>query len=244
MASGASRKAARNKRPGRLTRLWRKVKKPAIVAIEGFTVEARPGIVGPVAARALRLGKYEWRERLVVGQVIRSDDRVLEGGGGLGIISMIIASIVGSQNLIVYEASPATADILEQNLQRNGFSVAVRRKGLTSSDGGERFAHDQDILASRFADDTPRSGDVVPTDDVRDVLKTFAPTILVLDIEGKEIEVICATDLDGVRAVIVEIHPKSHGDGAYVPVYRHLFDIGFVLRHHLSIDDVLLFERP
>jgi FkbM family methyltransferase len=183
------------------------------------------------------------RERALVRKIVKAGDRVLEGGGGLGTVTMNLAHIVGPGNLIVYEPSPLAADILEENLRRNGLSAELRRKGLSDRSGGETLVRTADIVGSSSVAEVEGDTIDIATDSLSDVIEEFAPTVLVLDIEGKEIDALCSSPLDGVRTIIVEIHPRECGDAAYNRMYRHLFEAGFVLRHQRSIGRVLLFQR-
>lgn len=222
---------------------WRRIARPRSLRIDGFTVEVDEKAIGRTATRALWRGTYEEAERFLVRSSLKPTDRVIEAGGGLGIVTMNIARIVGA-NVVVYEASPVTAELLRRNLKRNGYAVEVRNRGLSDNERGERFVHADNIRGSSSVA-PPRGGAVheIPTDDIARMLGEFPANTLVLDIEGREIDVLSRAPLDGIDKVIVEIHPRHLGDAPYLPFYRRMFDSGFLLRHEKSFDDVLLFER-
>jgi FkbM family methyltransferase len=243
MATNKIRKAVAARHASTPAYLWRKITRARSVTIDGFTVEADQALIGYTATKALWRGTYEEAERFLVQKALRPGDRVIEAGAGLGVVTMNIAKIVGEANLIVYEASPVTAKLLERNLERNGFRIEVRRRGLSDSDSGTQFVHANNIRGSSAVAKRDGQAMDIPTDDIARVLADFSANTLVLDIEGKEIDVLLKAPLQSIEKVIVEIHPRHLGDAPYPPLYRRLFDAGLTLRHELSLDDVLFFER-
>lgn len=243
MASKRTGKALSTQRASAPTYWWRRITRPAHVKIDGFTVEVDEARVGTAVAKALWRGTYEAAERFLVRTFIGETDRVIEAGAGLGVVSMNIARIVGANNLIVYEASPVTADLLKRNLHRNGFAVDVRQRGLSDSDVGERFVHADDFRGSSSVAEPGGLALEIPTDDIARVMAEFSANALVLDIEGKEIDVLLRAPLDAIEKVIVEIHPRLLGDLPYLPLYRCMFDSGFILRHERIVGSVLPFVR-
>jgi FkbM family methyltransferase len=243
MATNRIRKALARRRTKAPFYWWRRLTRPRLVTIDGFIIEADEAQIGRTATKALWRGTYEAAERFLVRAALRPTDRVIEAGAGLGIVSMNIASIVGPGNVIVYEASPVTAAILQRNLRRNGFVIEVRQRGLSDSDLRERFVHAKNIRGSSSVAAPAGEALEIATDDIAGVLAVFPANTLVLDIEGKEIDVLLRAPLEMIDKIIVEIHPRHLGDAPYLPLYRRLFDSGFVLRHEFSLDDVLFFER-
>jgi FkbM family methyltransferase len=243
MATNRIRKTMLARRESTPFYWWRRFRRSQTIRIDGFVVEVDQRQIGRTATKALWRGTYEEAERFLVRRALKPGDRVIEAGAGLGIVTMNIAKIVGAENVIVYEASPLTADLLERNLKRNGFAVEVRRRGLSDTDKGERFVHSRNVRASSSVAFPEGFALDIPTDDISRVVEEFRPNTLVLDIEGKEIDVLRGPALAKVDKVIVEIHPRQIGDAAYVPFYRTLLDAGFLIRHELSIDNTLLFER-
>ncbi len=194
--------------------------------------------------RALWRADYEDAERAIIKRSIKPNDRVLEGGGGLGLVSMQIATIVGNENLLVYEASPNSHALISKNAAANGFSFEIRNKALSDSDGSlQFFVHDNVLSSSAIA----RSGTNeinIPCDDIESVINSFRPNVLVLDIEGAEVATLKRAPLESIDRIIVEIHPHLVGDAALSGLYQHLYQQGFVLNHDNSWQKVLSFSRP
>jgi hypothetical protein len=69
----------------------------------------------------------------------------------------------------------------------------------------------------------------------------FDPTIVVIDIEGGEIEVAKYWDLKGVRGVVAELHPWIVGEEATSQFCRAVEAQGFSLDS--SLGNVVLYLR-
>ncbi|MEO8530219.1 MAG: FkbM family methyltransferase, partial [Deltaproteobacteria bacterium] len=69
----------------------------------------------------------------------------------------------------------------------------------------------------------------VPTTDYETLRKSFKPTVLIMDIEGAESEFFQHANLDGIRAIVVEFHPKVYGRDVMRACKQILTDAGFEL---------------
>jgi hypothetical protein len=78
---------------------------------------------------------------------------------------------------------------------------------------------------------------------VGDVVGTFKPSVLVIDTEGMEEELLAACPLSGVRALVVEVHPDVIGTDGIARLGQHLRDCGFVLVDRLSTGDTQTWQR-
>ena len=83
----------------------------------------------------------------------------------------------------------------------------------------------------------------VPVVALREVLQTHAPTLLVVDIEGGEADLLDGAALDGVRKVYMELHPKVMGQAGVKLVFDRLSAQGFVYDLEHSMGGVVLFRR-
>jgi len=226
-----------------LSARWRRWLGGDHVEFDGIHLAIEPKMPRGVK-RALWRADYEDAERAIIKRSIKPTDRVLEGGGSLGLVSMQIATIVGNENLLVYEASPNSHALMSKNAATNGFSFEIRNKALSDSDGSlQFFVHDNVLSSSAIA----RSGTNeinIPCDDIESVINSFRPNVLVLDIEGVEVATLKRARLDSIDGIIVEIQPHLVGDATLSGLYQHLFQQGFVLNHDSSWQKVLSFSRP
>src|SRR5690606_7990249 len=79
------------------------------------------------------------------------------------------------------------------------------------------------------------------TADIAEVVNTFKPNVLVLDIEGAEIEVLARCPLNDIERIIVETHPRIVGDEATPRMFDALRSAGFDERACLK--ETVHFER-
>lgn len=72
-------------------------------------------------------------EQQSVIRFVNRDARVLEIGGNIGRVSLVLSSILSdSKNLVVVESDPANARVLEQNRDENGFSFKVVNAAISN----------------------------------------------------------------------------------------------------------------
>jgi len=164
--------------------------------------------------RTIALGRYEKPERELLGQMQKQGllgrgDIVVEAGGGLGVVAMMIADVIGDDAVFVFEAHPETAAALRENLELNGHKIQVTAAALTAVDAPEvEFS----VGHYFYARSTHRTSDRVirvPAESISSVIKRLDPTILVLDVEGAEADLLCSlNDFGRVRAIHLEVHSK------------------------------------
>lgn len=136
-------------------------------------------------------------------------DRVLELGSGAGVVALQIVKRVGPQNYIGYEANDAVLALARRNFELNGWTVEFRRRLLLPQPETARtFAVQANYLASGLQEQVaPGTEARVDADGWDTVMAAFAPTILVMDIEGAERELIDGVeDFSCLRALVMENH--------------------------------------
>jgi FkbM family methyltransferase len=213
--------------------------------VHGVRIPMGPVMTAEVRRHMLR-GSYELAEVRALWQTIRAGDRVLELGTGCGLLATYAAKVVGSAAVLTVEADP----LLEQTI-RHVFALndvepelVIGAVGKDASPRGLERA--PDFWATRTTPLDPKAPPrldlrVVAGVDFARLLEQHLPTIVVIDIEGGELE-ICGTALPAqVRAVIVE----THGDACANAVALWLIDQGLRLAEHWvsSSPDVALWLR-
>jgi hypothetical protein len=84
----------------------------------------------------------------------------------------------------------------------------------------------------------------IPALDINALIARFRPTVLVVDIEGAEHGLFDAAELDGVRTMIVEFHPRLYGLQGVRDVTRALSRHGFAYDIKSTADtSTLVFSR-
>jgi len=197
--------------------------------------------------RRVYLGTYEGPERRALGDIIRKDDIVLEIGAGVGIVSASIASLLEDDaNLTVYEANPNLEKSIVAVAEANGFSYRPRIACIGAQDGlVEFFVNDQSFESSSgFLRNSAEQRKInVQQHALSTVLDELHPTVLVIDIEGAEAQVLDTTFPSHVRAMSVEFHPHITGNNVISGIVKGLLDQGFDLLIDSSSERVLVFVR-
>lgn len=144
----------------------------------------------------------------------RSDPLVFDCGGNIGLSVIWFKLRYPQSRIVVFEADPAIAEVLEDNLDRLGFKEGIKvvHAAVWTKNGKIRFfsnGTDSGTVDRQKGDklvDAVRLADLI-TEHV-DLLK--------LDVEGAEYEVIrdlCETGkIKLVHRMICEIHGRSRGD--------------------------------
>lgn len=219
---------------------WRKIARLSRVSIENMelivSVSMSKGI-----RRSLYRGDYEIAERRLVARYLQPDDRVLEIGAGIGLISLMCARIASRGKVLSYEANPKLAELLAQNIALNGLNIQVRNRAVARHAGRVPFhVHDRFVSSSLVQ----RAGShciEVECDCFGSVVSEFSPSAVVMDVEGAETELLPSADLSKVRLVIVEVHPHITNQEAIDNMESELRAQGLLLVG--QAEDVIVFQR-
>ena len=186
--------------------------------IDGIHLVVPDQMLNPKLSDKLSTGGYEAHEAHAARMRLREGQRVLELGSGIGYIASVCASITGAENVITVEGNPNMLPVIRGNLERNGFSEALVLHGavggMKSAAAPIEFDNKKTFWAARIADmDTaPDSVVSVPHLGLGDLLKTYRPHVVIMDIEGAEEHLFDAPWPTFVRAVMMELHPGRYSD--------------------------------
>lgn len=206
---------------------YRLVTKPKIFSLDGIKVEADRRILPRGIVRRLWKERHEQEECKMVKEAVQLGDRVLELGAGIGLVSLICARAAGPENLLSYEANPKLVSIIKRNFELNGWQINLRSRAISNEAGEVCFEISDKILGSTLYSTDDSSSITVSADDIREIIAEFQPTVLVVDIEGAEVDVLAVAPLDGVRAIIIELHPSVVGKTKIEALLEHLSGVGF-----------------
>lgn len=182
----------------------------------------------------INAAQYEGQEIAGALHVINDSDTVLEIGAGIGLVGAVIASNRKPKKILSYEANPELIPEIEALYAANGLTdqISVQNTILVSADDRPetlKFFLHKSYLGSSLVDPGNRTRKVVdvPTADFNALCKTLKPTVLVMDIEGGELEILRHADLAPFRAVVLEFHPGSYGVSGMRECKTILRDAGF-----------------
>lgn len=168
----------------------------------------------PIAFRSrFFFDDYERPERNLCSVHLEAEDKVLEMGACIGIVSCTINSLLSDTTKhIAVEANPLLIPWLEKNRNNNEARYAIEHAMLSRTSDGE--FHLNDIIVGGSANRRGDSIVQVPVINIESLVTKhgFTPTTIVMDIEGGEVDFINENEawlkahLE-VSKMIIEMHP-------------------------------------
>ncbi len=217
--------------------------------ISGIRLPIDQRVMSPRIQRVLGKTTYESSEAELTARVVIPGDTVLELGAGLGFVSAYLRKNTAAGNIICVEANPDLIPYISKVHALNDINgINVLNGIVVTSNAGRKipFYCRQDFwMSSMEASDAPFDR-VVETLalDLSEMLDTYKPAILTLDIEGGELDLLStAENLAPVRAVIVEVHPKVYGSRGVAQLTESLRRLGLTEDPRAAMGAVRSFFR-
>ena len=212
-----------------------------IATFHGVEVPPAPHF-GPKMIQNLQRERYEHREVEAALALISDEDRVIEMGAGAGVVGAAVARNCRPQRIVSFEANPKLLSHIRALYDHNALTeiIEVRHQiVLSEPDAPETvpFYVLGNFLGSgmTITKDPARAErheiPVVPWEPLKEEL---APTALVMDIEGAELEFFRHADLSGIRVVIIEVHRQIYERTGIQEIRKKLTDAGFKRNEDLS----------
>lgn len=203
------------------------------------------GHLTPTIRRELEAGEYEQAELAVLRDLLEPDDIVMEVGTGLGFLSAWCAQIVGSERIFTFEANPALESAIRDLYALNNVSPNLEMSMLAASAGHAKFYPRREFWASSAIAGNESVGSItVPTRAFGEVRAKIGPNLLIVDIEGGELELMRHVRLDGIERVLIELHPEVIGEEGCETVAVTLAEAGYAVAPAIrGSDTVFGFER-
>jgi FkbM family methyltransferase len=213
----------------------------------GLTVPMQgPHVTKPVWKHVWR-GDYEWPELRALSALMRPQDRVLELGLGMGLVSGVLALRQPAARFTSYEANPALHERVADLHKQNGITNVEVRSAIVaplSSGATRRFQIHRNFTESSLAATAGKVAEVeVPVHDPVAVAAEIRPDLLICDIEGAEEELIPVLPMSGLRAAVIELHPQVVSRAGMARIFRSFLDAGLVPVVEQSSETVVAFER-
>lgn len=207
---------------------WRRLRNLRELAYHGVRIGTSAEEIPKYVRSALFKGTYEDYECRLVERVVAPGDRVLEIGTGIGVVSLLSTRLAGEGNVLSCEANPALEPLIRANYARNGWQPNLTMTAVTA-DGRDLVFHQNDNLLTSSAHDRQLEGQAitVASTPINTLIEAHRPTVLVMDVEGSETELLPAANLDGVNSIIVEVHPHIVGEDAIAALTAGLEARGF-----------------
>ena len=199
-----------------------------IVTLDGIRVHSSAHWAPQAVRNGLYKKTYEDAERRLLLTDLRDGDRVLEIGAGIGVVGMLAASVTGGGNVLSYEANPALEPVIKANHSLNAAVPDVRFKAITTDGAPVQFHRAPNILSSSIHQRRQTEETItVESDSLADAIAEFAPDVLVMDVEGAEIDLLDGAPLGGIRSIVLELHPHIVGEAAIEKLLAGLEADGF-----------------
>jgi FkbM family methyltransferase len=187
----------------------------------------------PTASTIWLSGRVERPVQAMLGQLLRAGDVFFDVGAHLGFFTMLGARLVGpAGTAVAFEPHAASVDALRSNVELNGFTNVIVVPEAVSAETGTGFlvGRTAALTALVEADAEPGSGQPVRTTSIDDFVSAhpdLIPTVIKIDVEGHEVEVLRGMHgtLSGHQPVIL---CEMHGRNASFA--RMLREFGYTLR--------------
>ena len=209
---------------------------------------------GPKVVKALQTADYELPERLFTQKMLLPPDRVLEVGTGIGIVSMAAAERTSPDQVRTFDGNPYIVADAKKNFafnRKDGITATLgvlrSRAHLKPSEKTLKFTVLKDFWASHIGTGRPGSHLVeivdVPILCLEHEIAAHRANVLIIDIEGGEIDLLDRADLSPIRLIIMETHYWAVGAKATDRMIRRLIYQGFDIDVSISRDGVVVLRR-
>jgi FkbM family methyltransferase len=217
------------------------------VTLDGIRIQVDYERWSPLLVRRVLAKRYEVEERMMIARIVAPGDRILEIGGGVGLIAMLCARVVGERNVLVYEANPEIRERALENVRRNGMHLAIEHGAVVPGDyAGDEvtfFVSKHFWSSSLLEKDGSQVAISAPARPLSALLAQHQPSVIIADVEGAEYELFRAADLSGVQKLCIEFHTRYIGVTKVSELIGSLLAQGFLLHLDQSIGEVLYFSR-
>ena len=191
---------------------WRRLRNVKTLTVHGVKVRTARGEIPKTVRSMLFKGTYEAHECDLVERVVRSGDRVLEIGAGIGLVSLVATRLCGEGHVFSYEANPDLEPVIRKNYRLNGWTPDLTMRAVTSDGRDLPFFRSSNVVSSSVVDRN-LAGDriVVESLAINDLIDEHRPSVVIMDVEGSEVDLLSTADLSRVRILIAEMHPHIVG---------------------------------
>jgi len=202
----------------------------SVVTVEGIRMRIDPRM-SPYQVQKLLCGRHTRHERQLILSRLEPEDIVMELGGGIGMLSTACALKIGGDRVHCYEANPTLESLIRDNYALNGVSPHLKmcmlgdRHSSSTFYASEHFARSS---AYKLNSQGTTTAYEVPVEPLNDEIARIQPTVLIMDVQGSEGELLSFADLSKVRKLLVEMHSNILGISRVNALRRQLRNQGFL----------------
>ena len=217
----------------------------ATYRVEGCQFEIPVRLTDRLYRSAFVLGEYEAGERKLIREFLRADDRVIELGGCIGVLSCLVNSLLSSPcRHLVVEANPELIPLLKRHRLLNRACFAIEECAVSIEPEVTFAVHRFMTHGGVFTQGGTRRIRVRGRS-LADLHDSHGPfNALLIDVEGSELEIlrISSTLLLQYRLVIIELHKEIVGAEGLEECRRILASAG--LKRLRAIQPTEAWARP
>jgi FkbM family methyltransferase len=220
-----------------------KIKK---MQLHGVWVELTHNNISPELKTFFYKESYEEAEIGILSKHLSTEDVVMEIGAGIGFLSAFCAKQIGSNKVFAYEANPFMIDKIKETYQLNSISPTVKNLLLADKEKEVSFYLEKNFWSSSTVKRSNNAECVqVESVNVNQEIEQIKPSLLIVDIEGGEKDLIPVIDFDKneIQKLIIELHPHVIGKQKASDLIAHLIKQGFSLNFEETKGIVFMFER-
>ncbi|RWH83975.1 MAG: FkbM family methyltransferase [Mesorhizobium sp.] len=218
----------------------------AVLTVHGIKVPLQPENVSPIIWQALANGSYEAKEARWVFKAVKRNDRVLELGTGIGVITSLIGKIPGVQ-VWAFEANPSTAALAKRVIDANNLGNVTLQQGILAAGAPRtfRFYVRKDLWMSSMDEKQGPYEDVISIASINidEFIFQHKINVLVMDIEGAERDLLGGAQLPGVQRVFLELHDHLYGLSGIRDITQALATKGYAYDPRGSRGACVLFAK-
>jgi len=221
-----------------------------VATLQGVEVLEGPHLL-PVILRSIKTGDYEKPEIEFGLANIKPGDRIMEMGTGAGIVGSVLLKQVDNVTLQSYEANPDLIPHIRNLYEHNGLndcatvSNNIVVTGNNQPDAISFDIHDNFLGSQRSETNTKDKARTVSveTKHYDAISREYPHNVLIMDIEGNELEFLEGADLSSVELIVLELHPKIYGWKGHQRIVTSLSKKGFALDETTSHGQVASFKK-
>lgn len=215
--------------------------------VDGVPLPLDRNVLSRQMRRRLAGKKYEAKEVRATLSVVRPGDVVLELGAGLGFLSSLLRKRAAVGPIICLEANPDRIPYIQRVPRLDAVSDAHVIHGVALPSDQARlvsFYCRKDFWSSSLA----REPGYVRMATVKGIplsrlIADYHPDVLAMDIEGGECQLLSIEALEGIRSIVLELHPKVYGADGLATVRNHLTRLSFEPATAFDASSVKIYHR-
>lgn len=219
-----------------------------VIKLHGFDIGLDKDAVSLPILKQMLKGWYEDKELQIMAALLKNGDRMLEMGAATGITSMWAAKLIGAENIFPYELNPYLVDWAHDNFARNDLDIRVHQSALAANKQAlatkiDFHIHEDFWASSLVKPEGPHETIQVTTASFEQAIADRQANVLLIDIEGGEVDLLMKADISGIEKIIMEIHYDAVGKIKTNAMIQHLTNQGFFLDLSLSAKSVVALYR-